>query len=269
MLEVRASISRQAANNGHDDQLRLLILADRQLVSDDWHGLSEQIDAALTHPGCVSPDWLPVFASAFGYGDKIDDLLARVSACDPLNTQDFGSRLAAALETGKPGRAMSIFASSPLSVASGRSAYRLQALLMSGQIAQAHAVLAEMSPDSEGYLTSLAMVSRIEGDSAAATKAKLDRVDRSKSVLKLWSQADLQVAAILGNRDEANLRAAAIDARPAGPFVLGVITAYCLCGAPFDLDATPNFKARLAESGLHWPPAAALKFPARVENTSP
>ena len=110
----------------------------------------------------------------------------------------------------------------------------------------------------EGYLSSLAMVGRVDGDSAATIRTRLDRVDRSKSVLEFWGQADLQVAAILGNPDEANRRAAAIDAQPAGPSVLAVITAYCLCGAPFDLDATPNFKVRLAEAGLVWPPKAVL-----------
>jgi len=260
----------QAASNSQDDQQRLLILADRQLVSDDWHGLPAQIDAALMHPGCVSPDWLPVFASAFGYGDRIDDLTARVSACDPLNSQNVTSRLAAALESGKAERALAILAQAGTNGRYGRTnGYRLQALLMSGQTASARAQLQEMEPDTESYLTALAMVSRIEGDSVAVTQAKLDRVDRSKSVLKFWAQADLQVAAILGRRDEANRRAAAIDAQPAGPFVLGVVTAYCLCGAPFDLEATPNFKARLAEAGLPWPPPAAIRFPAPEQGAPP
>ena len=53
-----------AATNSHDEQQRLLTLADRQLVSDDWHGLAARIEAALRAPGCNAPDWLPVFASA-------------------------------------------------------------------------------------------------------------------------------------------------------------------------------------------------------------
>jgi adenylate cyclase len=117
-----------------------------------------------------------------------------------------------------------------------------------------------MSPDTEFYLMALTLVGRADGDRAADTRAKLSHVDRSKSILKFWAQADLQVAAILGDRAESNRRAAAIDAQPAGPFVLAVITAYCLCGAPFDLEFTPNFKARLAESGLPWPPQSAMPF---------
>jgi hypothetical protein len=68
-------------------------------------------------------------------------------------------------------------------------------------------------------------------------------------------------AVLAGDRAEANRRAAAIDAQPAGPFALSVLTADSLQGAPFDLEATPNFKARLAESGLSWPPVSPIAFP--------
>ena len=67
-----------------------------------------------------------------------------------------------------------------------------------------------------------------------------------------------------GNRAEANRLATAMDARPAGPFLLAVMSTNCFCGAPFDLEATPNFKARLAESGLAWPPKPAIAFPPRA-----
>ena len=59
-----------------------------------------------------------------------------------------------------------------------------------------------------------------------------------------------------------------LDAQPAGPFLLAVLGADCLCGAPFDLDVTPNFKARLAESGLPWPPRAAIRFPALAKTAA-
>jgi len=36
-----------------------------------------------------------------------------------------------------------------------------------------------------------------------------------------------------------------------------------LCGAPFALDATPNYRKRIEESGLLWPPIAALQYPAK------
>jgi adenylate cyclase len=88
-------------------------------------------------------------------------------------------------------------------------------------------------------------------------------VDRSHSIYKLSGLTDTIEVVLSGDRAEANRRAAFLDARPAGPFVLSVLTADGLYGAPFDLEATPNFKARLAESGLPWPPPAPIRYPAR------
>jgi hypothetical protein len=80
----------------------------------------------------------------------------------------------------------------------------------------------------------------------------------------MWDLADAVEAALSGNRAEANRRAAALDARPAGGLLLAIVVTDCHCGAPFDLDATPHFKARLAESGLRWPPPETIKYPAHA-----
>ena len=90
-------------------------------------------------------------------------------------------------------------------------------------------------------------------------------MDRSHSIYNMLGLTDTIEAILSGDRTEANRRAAALDAQPAGPFILAVLTADCLHGAPFDLEATPNFKARLAESGLPWPPAQVIKYPTRAQ----
>ena len=64
-----------------------------------------------------------------------------------------------------------------------------------------------------------------------------------------------------GNRGEANRLAAAIDARPFGHIVLLQVVYDSLCGAPFDLQATPAFAALLGDSGLTLPPANPFDFP--------
>jgi len=73
----------------------------------------------------------------------------------------------------------------------------------------------------------------------------------------------LIVEAVLGNRDAANAYAGKLDARYAGPFILAEVVKSCFCGAPFDLDATPNFKARIEEAGFNWPPPSPIKYPAK------
>jgi adenylate cyclase len=255
-----------SAANSHDEQQRLLTLADRQLVDDDWHGLAGRIDAALRAPGCSAPDWLPVFASIFGYGDLIEDLLARVSVCDPLNAINFNSRVRAALASGKPERALTILAAAEKANGSTPtfSAYRVQALVMSGHVDEAKAELAKLEATGENYYRAQLMVGLATGESAASLHAALQGVDRSKSLYKMWQMNDVVEAALTGDRATANRLAAEIDGRPGGGLVLAVIAADSLCGAPFDLEATPHFKARLAESGLPWPPVQAIKFPART-----
>ena len=253
-----------SAANSHDEQQRLLTLVDRQLVDDDWHGLAARIDAALRAPGCSAPDWLPVFASIFGYGDLIEDLVARVSVCDPLNAINFNSRVRSALASGKPERALAILAAAEK--ANGGtptfSAYRVQALVMAGHVDDAEAELAKLEPTGENYYRARLMVGLATGESAASIHAGLQGVDRSQSLYKMWQMNDVVEAALRGDRATANRLAAEIDARPGGGLVLAVIASDGLCGAPFDLEATPNFKARLAESGLPWSPARAMRLPA-------
>jgi adenylate cyclase len=260
-----------AAANSHDEQQRLLTLADRQLISDDWRGLATNIEAALRAPGCSATDWLPVFASVFGYGDLIEDLGARVSVCDPLNVVNYNSRVRAALTAGKPQRALDILAAGEKAAGGApvASSFRVQALVMSGRIDDAKTELAKLTLTNENYYKAALLVGLAAGESRASIHERLRAVDRTKSIYDFWEMADVVAAAVFGDRAEANRLAAAIDARPGGGLILAVITGDCLCGAPFDLEATSHFKARLAESGLPWPPAPAMKFPARVTPLKP
>jgi len=239
-------------------------------VDDDWHGLAARIDAALRAPGCSAPDWLPVFASIFGYGDLIEDLGARVSVCDPLNAINFSTRVRAALASGKPERALAILAAEKaIGGTPTPSAYRVQALVMSGHVDKAKSELSKLEPTGENYYRARLMFGLATGESGASIHAALQGVDRSKSLYKMWKTNDVVEAALMGDRATANRLAAEIDTQPGSGLILAVIAADSLCGAPFDLEATPHFKARLAESGLSWPPIHALKLPPRTAASNP
>lgn len=153
----------RAAANSHDEQQRLLTLAGRQLVSNDSHGLGANIEAALKHPGCSAPDWLPVFAGVYGYGDLVEDLGARVSLCDPLNSINFNSRMRSSLSSGQPQRALDIQAAAEK--ARGGSAatnlFRVQACIMLGRIADAKVQAAAMNPTDENYYKANSLWARL------------------------------------------------------------------------------------------------------------
>jgi TolB-like protein len=261
----------RAAATSPDPQQRDLALAERQLLSDDWHGLANRIETALKQPGCSAPNWMPVFASAFGYGDLIENLGARVNVCDPLNGINYRTRMSVALATGHPQRALDVLAMywkasglGPMPTAS-----QAIALAMLGRIGEAQATLASMEPRGDGYYIAQLIVGRSAGEDPVKLRASLQKVDRKNSKLQMGDITDAVAAALSGNRPEANRHAAALDARPAGGLLLALVVTDCQCGAPFDLDATPHFKALLAESGLRWPPPQTIKYPARAGENAP
>jgi adenylate cyclase len=256
----------RAAATSPDPQQRDLALAERQLLSDDWHGLADRIETALKQPGCSAPNWMPVFASAFGYGDLIENLGARVNVCDPLNAINYHTRVSAALATGHPQRALDVLAMYAKASGNGSMPTVSQAiaLTMLGRIGEAQTTLASVESRGNGYYMTQLIVGRAAGEDPAKLRASLQNVDRKNPKFQMGDITDAVAAALSGNRAEANRDAAALDARPAGGLLLAIVVTDCQCGAPFDLDATPHFKTLLAESGLRWPPPQTIKYPARV-----
>jgi hypothetical protein len=140
---------------------------------------------------------------------------------------------------------------------------------MLGRVSDAQAQAAAMNPMEEYYYRAQVFAGTAAGESASTIHSRLKNVDRSHSLYKFEGLTDTIEVILSGDRAEANRRAAAYDAQPAGPFILSVLTADALHGAPFDLEATPNFKARLAESGLPWPPPDVIKYPPRASEKKP
>jgi adenylate cyclase len=74
----------------------------------------------------------------------------------------------------------------------------------------------------------------------------------------------IMVAAWGGHREEANHAATMLDKHLFGPVTLAQLSQWCACGAPFDLEATPNLAAKLKESGLNWPPPPVMDYPLKT-----
>ena len=71
----------------------------------------------------------------------------------------------------------------------------------------------------------------------------------------------LAMYAWTGDRENANRLAADFDQHPFGHIALSIAVLNCQCGAPWDLSVTPAFAAKIAESGLQWPPPSPMTFP--------
>ena len=252
----------RAAATSPDAQQRELALAERQMLSDDWRGLSARIDTALSQSGCSAPNWLPVFASMYGFGDKLDDVLKRATACDPLNSISRATRIWVARANGNGARMQALFAQwrrdQPQLTQSPNEAL---SRALNGGGDEARVLLGSIAdPDADDLSVALVLARR-SGGQATDAGAMLQPSDPARAKIRQWEIVALDQAALFGTRDEANRAAAKLDGRPAGGLLLTVAMTYCGCGVPFDLSATPNFKARLAESGLRWPPKAAILYP--------
>src|SRR6185312_14693557 len=219
----------RAGATSPDPQQRDLALAERQMLSDDWHGLADRIETALKQPGCSAPNWMPVFASAFGYGDLIENLGARVNVCDPLNGINYHTRVSAALATGHPQRALDIWAKAEATFGGGPTPTLDQAiaLAMLGRTAEAQAMLDSIEQRGAGYNIAQLIVGKAAGVDPAKLNASLQKVDRNSSKFQDWDVTDAVVAALSGNRAEADRDAAALDARPAGGLLLAIVVTDC------------------------------------------
>jgi adenylate cyclase len=65
----------------------------------------------------------------------------------------------------------------------------------------------------------------------------------------------------IGDREASNRIAAGIDAQPYGYLALMNTPSFCMCGAPWDIELTPNFKRRIEDAGFDWPPASPIEWP--------
>jgi len=252
-----------AARHAHDAPTRALIEVDRQLISDDWRGLAVRLKAATIAQECRQGSWLLV-GNAFGVA--VERLAAgrKNMACDPLSGLAVQQAAAAANWAGQPEAALAAVAlgEATMGGSDSTSVQKVRALVTLGRVDEARAELPSLSAGSaERFIGELVVAAKSGGDVAALAAGSRDARHQGWNP-GYWEVADFLAESLLDDRVAANRRAAAIDAVPGGPLKLAVLTSLCQCGVPYDLEVAPNFKARLDESGLAWPPvdlAAGLR----------
>ena len=80
-------------------------------------------------------------------------------------------------------------------------------------------------------------------------------------ITKYGAEPDAAYYVMLGNRERASQLVAIEDAAPLGFLNLIVEISNCFCGAPFDLDVTPNFARLIEEGNFPWPPPSPIDWP--------
>jgi len=255
-----AAIADYAAAERHtpSSSPRRMMELDLAYLSGNWRGLRRRIELALKEPGCNEGNWTQVIADGFGYSAAFLERSLRVLACDPRRSTSWFIVSRSALRMGDKDEALRL-AREGTEIAPGTwlSAALVRALVAHGLHEEARKEIDNGISVAGFALAFKALVMAHEGDQVRFDQL-FEEFNSANTGGHHWM---IMVAAWGGHREIANRSAAQVDQHHFGSVTLMLITQWCACGAPFDLDATPNFAARLEESGLTWPPQPVMDFP--------
>jgi TolB-like protein len=245
--------------NARLDSEKQIFEVERMLFSNDWRGYSRKMDRALEGDDCVAGNWSYELGTHVGLVDATISRLRSNLRCDPMSSITRMALGQALIWAGDPEAALEIYREADaLGVKIPfRRSFRLIAMLSAEELDGRSEPPVPVSDGSLYSFDDRLLMEASTGDPdkaqemAAAYLARHDAND--------WSS--MVAAAVVGNRQAANAAAARIDARPGGPFMLTIGSQKCFCGSPFDLEFTPNFRARLEESGFDWPPPSPIGYP--------
>jgi len=229
------------------------------LFSDDWTPFRDRIEKALAADGCPEPTWIEV-ATGLGYAAAAEDMWTRYLRCEPLSSTAYLQIATAASRQGDYEKALEINREGELALGANlwSAANRQSLFLTMGRAEDALALAPEVEEDVSFFgMSAKALPLALSGDKEGARLAMEQWQAQHGHNLR----NEIEIHAAMGDRVRANELAARMDASPGGTMHLLLTVNYCACGAPFDLEATPNFRERIRELEMEWPPARLIDYP--------
>jgi TolB-like protein len=239
---------------------RLSATLEYALIAREWRRLPELFRAAVQSTDCMSPSWWGVIVPLI---EPLDGGLAvwqRARACDPLNFSNWANMasmqstmgdFAAAIATAEEGIKMVPHRQ----IVDGL----IYGLIGAGEFDKALAANERLVEDANLRKFRRMRIEAARGDSETLRELR-DELAKEAGA----DNFEVTTLAHLGERDRANQAAAAVDARPLGFLDLADMADSCKCGAPFDLEFTPNFARLVDEAQLMWPPRSSIEWPLKV-----
>ncbi len=261
-LENAVTNFQAAAERASNAELRSNAEFDLAVLTGNWRGLGVAIDRYLARSGCDEPIWLQPFATVFGFAEESKRRLTEIRRCDPLRSTNWQAEVRNLYWSGDPETGLDI-AKQGMEVAPGNwlAIAQIRAHVALGQLDEAELMTDRNLQSYEDVMSHKALVAAVRGD-REVTLAFIDEyANHPRSGNHASNFYLLNMHARVGNREQTNELAALVDQTEAGYFSLVLQTYWCACGAPFDLEYTPNFAARLEESSLPWPPISPIEFP--------
>ena len=246
-----------AVRHEKDPGGRIHVQAVQTLLSEDWTGLDERLDLALSS-GLACRQWLWAGAMAIAFGRE-EVYLKRASdriRCNPLDVLFWNTVVQAEIQLGRPEAALATIerAKAVLGTRPQLNELNVTALIALGRTDALRIEMASL-PAEPVTLTHV-KAAAAGGDRDAARKVLAAFVATAPGY-----DRRLAAIALVEGRDAANALAAKIDTAPLGAATLMRATSVCTCGAPFDIAVTPRFAQRVAEAKFPWPPRSPIAWP--------
>jgi tetratricopeptide (TPR) repeat protein len=247
-----------AKKNSTSAAQNLMMDLDLAYLSGDWQGLDRRIERALDTRGCFSSNWIQVIADVFGHSENFVEHARQILACDPRRSLSWFNVARSTLRLGDKEEALRI-AREGYEIAPGTwlATALVRALVVNGMYDEAYEAIDRRIDTVDLVPAFKALVAAAQGDQALFDQY----FEEFKLVNTAGHEWMIMVSAWGGHREDANHAAAQVDAHPFGAVTLSQLGQWCACGAPFDLDQTPNFAAKLKEGDLRWPPPAVMDYP--------
>ena len=231
---------------------------DQAYLTGNWRGMQGKVERYLSESGCNQAAWLPGIAAVYGVSDRYAVRAREVRKCDPMRSHSWFDESRAFLWAGDKAEALRV-AREGNEVAPGGwlGIALMRALVANGLYEETDSAITTHLRLKEDVI--VANLMKLTAMGSRESSAML-----SEELLKFPFAAGFWMPiyyAWSGDRDNANQRAAEIDSHPFGSQSLLLVTYWCACGAPWDLEATPNFAARVEEAGIPWPPVSPITFP--------
>jgi len=234
---------------------------ERTLFGDDWHSLPARLDKALRPGGCPQLDWTSEFIAPFGWARELGARTRETLECDPLNISANYELPFLLIWANAPDEALrAVDEAEARGLSNPRfDDARYWALLAANRTDPATTQGAG-PPGSSMQFPREILQEALTGNAELSRRMAADYWNSPQA--NAWSS--LWVAAVVGDRQRANAIATRVDAIPGGIITLAGVIFTCFCGAPFDLDAVPTYRARIGEAGFTWPPPRRIDYPTKT-----
>ena len=247
-----------AGRTAGDQSRRTSAAMDLAIISGNWRSVPKLFQQLVEGSGCGTSGWVDAVSAPYGTANGLGVIAQRLVDCDPLSfngwrwlslSQIWEGEFDAARETSLRG----FEATQHVRIAQ----QLFFANLAAGRIDDAEQVIATHIRNERDALPLQRAIATARGDVALAKELHA----RFQATGAQLTTGTIAALARMGDRDAANQRAAEVDAHPFGHLRLMLVPGTCFCGAPWDLEYTPNFARLLEDAELPWPPAAPINWP--------